>query len=136
VTLDVVDMPLSQVIDRIADAADRPIVASVSSATTVTLSLHEARWHDALDYLIATYHLQARLAGRILVIEEPPHVALEAQGASTASWLLLLARQGGLSIVLPGNLPGTVDAELHDVRFEDALRATARDQGLEVEPVR
>jgi len=134
--LDVQDAPLARVLESIAEAADRPIAASVSTATRVTLTLHAAPWRDALDYVVAEYHLVRRDSGRMIVIDEPPRNHLEASDASPASWFLLLARQGGFSIILPGNLPGTIDAELWNVRYEDALRATARTSGLEVEPVR
>src|SRR5581483_6752546 len=51
VELDEHETPLARVIAKIADAADRPIIASVSTETLVTLTLRAAPWRDALDYL-------------------------------------------------------------------------------------
>lgn len=134
--LDAKDEPLARVLDAIADAADRPIAASLSSATCVTLTLHAVPWRDALDYVVTAYHLDRKDSGRLIVVKEPPHNHLQASGASPTTWLLLLARQAGFSVVLPGHLEGEVDLELWDVRYEDALRASARTSGLDVEPVR
>ncbi len=136
VDLDERDAPLTHTLELVAEAADRPIAASVSTATRVTLALHAAPWGDVLDYLVFQYHLVRRDTGKLIVLTEPPHNHLEAAGASPTSWYLLLARQGGINIIIPGKLPGEIDAELWNVRYEDALRSTAHSNGLEVEPVR
>jgi hypothetical protein len=136
VELDEHDAPLTHTLEVVAEAANRPIAASVSTATRVTLTLHAAPWRDVLDYLVLEYHLVLRDTGKLIVLTEPPHNHLEAAGASPTSWYLLLARQGGMNIIIPGKLPGEIDAELFNVRYEDALRSTAHANGLEIEPVR
>jgi type II secretory pathway component HofQ len=134
--LDAQDEPLARVLLEVAEVADRPLIAQVSTQTTVTLTLHSAHWEDVLAYLVSSCHLVKRNVGRAIVVEEPPRNRLEASDADLSTWLLTVARQGGINIIMPGKLEGTVTASLSNVRYEDALKACAETHGLALEPVK
>jgi len=59
-------------------------------------------------------------------------VRVRFRSASLNQALTFLAEAGGFSLVVDGELSGSVDAELRDVRAYDALVALAEAHGLEV----
>lgn len=132
VDLDVRDALVTEVLETAARQVGVPFAFEGDCTARVTLSVHAAPFSEVADFLARAGKLQLRVERGVLCATTRATTTLQASGASASTWFRLLAKQSGKSIVLPGHMEGTIDAELHDVDPLAALVVTARANGFEV----
>lgn len=132
VDLDVKDEPIDKVLAEIGRQRGFPVFVDGGAPDTVTLSVVGAPWRSIVEWLCRVGRLKVASEKGMLVLASTPRNHLSAKDADASAWFRLLAQHSGKSIIMPGNLHATIDADLTDVDFELALEATAKNAGYVV----
>lgn len=138
-SLDFVDQNLSVVIDRIRQASGMNFLFAKDSLRSkkITLQLNDVHWRVALDTLARREKLiidESQIGNKILTIDEPEKVAIDAVNAPVNEIIGLIRRQApGINIIISPNVgrePLTV--HLKDVPWRTALDMITKPVGLVV----
>lgn len=127
------DKDIREVLAILSGVAGVDILADPDIRETITIALKDVHWREALAAV-------ARLADarvfqeseRIIRLTRPPTITMEFEDADLRTVLLLIARQGGINIVLPSDVQGKVTLSLRGVPWRDALDVVARTAGYVV----
>lgn len=120
------DEPIGDVLRRIAEQTGARLVVGPEVDRRVSLRLRQVSWRDAVRELARRARLTVEeLPGGVLRVTQPARVVVQLQEADVQVALLLLARYAGRSVVIGPDVRGRVSLELHDVTWDQALRAVA-----------
>lgn len=136
VNLDVVEQPLSEVVQFLRDRSSANIVILDKSGSLPVrdLEIKDVHWRDALEYA-------CRLAGcvvaedrsGVLVITDPPTVDFDFdEDRSIADIIHTIGKVAGANIIVSPEVTGTLRVRLKDVPWRDALEEIAKTRGYTV----
>jgi len=113
---------LQIVMERIAAKAKRTILVDPNVSESVTVSLREIPWRDAVEVIAKMTRCQVVERGQVLMLTQPPHVTIDFRDASVRTVIQLLAAYSGKNIVIAAEVKGTVTVDFNEVDWLVALR--------------
>jgi len=132
VSLDVRGMPLAEVARRLSEISGTNIVPDAGVDGTVTVTLLEIPWRQALDLVCQrTGTVPREVSARLIRIVRPPRVTAEFRNSPLVEVLDVLAGKAGANIVIAPEVDGkaTVTMRFQDIPWEDALEALVKTAG-------
>lgn len=127
------ERPAREVLAEIARQSGRDLVTDESlNDQRVTVSLHNARWNDAVEVVARQIDAEVDQQGTVLLVTRPLHVDVIVRDADAREVLLSLERQAGITLQIDPDVEGRVTCELKNMRWIRALVIVARSIGCEV----
>lgn len=128
--VDVDDVDLSEVMERIGRQVGRNILVDPSVQERVTVSLRDIPWREAVDVIARMTRCEVEeRAGGILILTQPPKVTIQFTDANVRTVLQLLAAYSGKNIIISPNVTGSVTLDLKEVHWLRALHAIVKTVG-------
>jgi hypothetical protein len=125
VSLHVQSAPLAEVVAAIVSRARTPIFVDQDVSAVVTLDVTDRPWREALDEAARDGRCVVRpLGDGALVVEDTPRVTIQFTDANVRTVLQLLAAYSGKNIIVSPEVHGDVTLNVHEVPWDDGLRAT------------
>lgn len=131
VSLNVVEQPLSEVVQFLRDRSGANIVILEGGPNMVNdLQVTDLHWRDALEYA-------AKLAGcvveedrsGVLKISDPPVVGFDMRDAQLDEIITSIAKVSGANIIVAPEVTGTVRGKIENVPWRDALEEIVKTRG-------
>jgi hypothetical protein len=126
------DADLRELCDEIGRMVGHNIIVEPDVHEKVSIALRHAPWHDALLTLAQLTRCHVDERGSVFVLSQPPKITLQATDTPALQWFQLLAAEAGKNVVVAPEVKGEVTLDLHEVKWQDALEATALAMGYEV----
>lgn len=128
--VDVENVDLQEVMERIGRQVGRNILVDPSVQETVTVSLRDIPWREAVDVIARMTRCEVEeRAGGILVLTQPPKVTIQFTDANVRTVLQLLAAYSGKNIIISPRVDGKVTLDLKEVHWLRALHAIVKTVG-------
>lgn len=128
--VDVESVDLQEVMERIGRQVGRNILVDPSVQETVTVSLRDIPWREAVDVIARMTRCEVEeRAGGILVLTQPPKVTIQFTDANVRTVLQLLAAYSGKNIIISPRVDGRVTLDLKEVHWLRALHAIVKTVG-------
>lgn len=135
VSLDVKDMPLTEVLRRLSATVGVNIVADAGIDDRVTVTLIEVPWREALAEILRRTKTTARdVSERLVRIERPPRVTAEFKNSPLLEVIDVLAGKAGANVVISPDIDARtrISMRFQDVPWSDALEALVKTAGYAV----
>ena len=138
VTLEVEGAPLEDVAAALGHQAGINLLVDPAVQETVSLSLREVPWREALAALASMTRCEVEdRGGGVWLLTQPPLVTIQHTDADVRAVLQLLAAYSGRNIVIGPEVQGRlVSPDLKDVRWDAALVTVAHAVGYRAWVVR
>lgn len=127
--VDVQDVDLQEVMERIGRQVQRNILVDPSVRETVTISLRDIPWREAVDVIAQMTRCEVEERRGILVLTQPPKVTIQFTDANVRTVLHLLAAYSGKNIIISPRVEGKVTLDLKEVHWLRALHAIVKTVG-------
>lgn len=120
--LDVEDAALDVVLETISGYAGRRILVSPEVDETITVTLTQVSWQDALELVsqLAGCRVEERPGGALL-LTQPPEVTIQFTDANVRTVIQMLASYSKRNIVISPSVRGSVTLDLKEARWDEAL---------------
>jgi hypothetical protein len=133
INVDVSDMPLAEVMAQISREVGKTIaVGKAAKGELVSVSLREIPWRMAVDVIARMTRCDVEVIGESLFLTQRPRVTIDFRYANLRTIVQLMAAYSGRSAVMGPKVRGSISANLHNVRYLEALRAVAWVAGLDL----
>ncbi|MEK7470046.1 MAG: hypothetical protein AAB074_21980 [Planctomycetota bacterium] len=132
VSLDIRDMPLTEVLRRLTATTGVNIVADPGIEDRVTVTLIDVPWREALSELCRrTKTVPREVSERLVRVERPPRVTADFKNSPLLEVIDVLAGKAGANIVIAPEVdPKTrITMRFQDVPWNDALDALVKTAG-------
>lgn len=130
INVDVEDAELTDVMDQIGRQVGRNILVEPNVKETVSVSLHEIPWREAVDVIARMTRCEVEeRPGGILLLTQPPKVTIQFTDANVRTVLQLLAAYSGKNIIIAPEVQGRVTLDLKEVHWLRALHAIVKTVG-------
>ncbi len=122
---------LRDVVEDLARRSGQNIIVEPNVEGTVSLTLRNVAWRDALDVIARMTESRIEEApGGILILRQDPHVTLQFTDANVRTVLQLLAAYSGKNIVVSPDVAGTVTIDLKHLHWMRALETIVKATNL------
>ena len=133
ISFDFANVPLDDVLDYIATHGDLSVRLEGDLEQNVTLRLNEVLPEEALAVLGVQYDITVQREGdRTYVLQPMPLMSVSYTDAPLEIVLNQLARESEADIVMAPDITGTVNLQLKNVHWREALDVVVKTAGFEV----
>ena len=130
INVDVEGVDLADVMEQIGQKVGRNILVDPNVQETVTVSLREIPWREAVDVIAKMTRCEVEeRPGDILLLTQPPKVTIQFTDANVRTVLQLLAAYSGKNIIISPQVTGDVTLDLKEVHWLRALHAIVKTVG-------
>jgi type II secretory pathway component GspD/PulD (secretin) len=130
INVDVEGVDLADVMEQIGQKVGRNILVDPNVQETVTVSLREIPWREAVDVIAKMTRCEVEpRPGDILLLTQPPKVTIQFTDANVRTVLQLLAAYSGKNIIISPLVTGDVTLDLKEVHWLRALHAIVKTVG-------
>ncbi|MGE0713165.1 MAG: hypothetical protein AB7N76_12090 [Planctomycetota bacterium] len=130
INVDVEGVDLGDVMEQIGQKVGRNILVDPNVHETVTVSLREIPWREAVDVIAKMTRCEVEeRPGDILLLTQPPKVTIQFNDANVRTVLQLLAAYSGKNIIISPQVTGDVTLDLKEVHWLRALHAIVKTVG-------
>ena len=127
INVDVEGVDLADVMEQIGQKVGRNILVDPNVQETVTVSLREIPWREAVDVIAKMTRCEVEeRPGDILLLTQPPKVTIQFTDANVRTVLQLLAAYSGKNIIISPQVTGDVTLDLKEVHWLRALHAIVK----------